>query len=593
MGGGLSTQYGSEAKPKGATRDSWRPLAESTECSRRNRCSAFVPPMAVNCCPIAARAKGLDSDDWWGALPRLAFVADTLAHLSLYERVAAELHGECEVLLYRWTELGEAPPFDRSERQMPCEHSKIKKMFRSAMGALKKSFQKFPKFLRDGLRRLAVAGILQVYILRILPQILCRSVQRETNFRVAVLSSLVQHASKAAMSGKKNGNARASCFVIANKMLQHVPLWSDVYRSNLLAKEIVDSQVSLIVFPEDNIISGTALLVCQALASHNADVQTVAVQYTMGVEAEWRQAFHARSASSRVQRLRARIVRQTWPHMHGEADGVPYAFPISVCARIEAMRVRPVAPWSGYGGNVDVHIVDTEREFCVAQSSVPPSVRVMQAEAVEVSQVKRLRRERFRECPQDSITICLPPNHFQSDLIAGSIQAYDAFLVQLIGRMRECELHGHRLSFCAHPRLIYEPAFELLGSHSIHIEPDLSSALSKSFLLITFGSAVRRFAPELSIASIDWDVFGFRSGEGWVSNGPELEQNAVLATTFEEFDGALRRLLSAPAHDIVRHQQIVEHPRVGDALRGLLGKRMRLASRTSGGKCDDASPTEE
>lgn len=50
-----------------------------------------------------------------GTLRRVAFVADTPAHLPLYERISTELGRECEVRLYRWAKMGGISPFDRLE----------------------------------------------------------------------------------------------------------------------------------------------------------------------------------------------------------------------------------------------------------------------------------------------------------------------------------------------------------------------------------------------------------------------------------------------------------------------------------------------
>lgn len=352
-----------------------------------------------------------------------------------------------------------------------------------------------------------------------------------------------------------------------------LPLWRDAYRSTLLAHRIISDGADLVVFPEDNIVSGAALLLSQSLQRLHSDITTVAIQYTMGVEAEWGQAFAEMSQSSRAKRLSARIIRRMWPNMYDEADGIPYAFPMGVCTRLDAMQVVPVAPWSGYGGIVVFHIVDTQQEYDIATASVPPSVELVLAEALEVTQVKRLRRNALLTGPRTDITISLPPNHFAGDLESGSVTTYEAFIDQLLGRMAAFEPLGHRVRYCAHPRLTYEPAYGLFQEWEIKIELDLLSALADSSLLITFGSAVQRLASDLSITAIDWDVFGFRGAEVSVCNQSESGTGVALVANVQQFDAALKVIISSSPMNASKDSEVNQRPEIADVLRGLLRRR--------------------
>lgn len=506
-----------------------------------------------------------------GTPRRVAFVADNLAHLPLYERISTELGKECDARLYRWRKMGGIRPFDR-----PAEpHTSSKRSFtgtavRFMRRALKNVHRKLPRVLWDVFRHLAVAGLYLVYSAKILPQVFTMRRSGSHNFRVAFCAAVVRHARDAAVQGMGTRNTGARQLAGVRRMLHLLPLWRDAYRSSMLAQTIISDRVELVVFPEDNILSGAALLLCQSLRDQDADIPTVAVQYTMGVEAEWRQAFAGLSRSSRAQRLSARTVRRMWPHMYDEVEGIPIAFPLNVCTRIDAMQVDPVAPWSGYGGNVDVHIVDTQREYDVARVSVPPSVQVVLAEALEVTQVKSLRRREPLTRARTTITIALPPNHFEHDLRVGSVLQYDGFLAQLVRRMAECELLGHRVRYCAHPRLTREKAYGLLQERGIHIEPSLLAALADSALLITFGSAIRRFASDLTITAIDWDVFGFRSAEEPGCDGFAPGTQVVHAGNVKQFEDALKKFLDSSPMQASKNSEVNQRPEIADVLRGLL-----------------------
>lgn len=364
-----------------------------------------------------------------GTLRRVAFVADTPAHLPLYERISTELGRECEVRLYRWAKMGGISPFDRLEvPQISPKRSLCGAAAQSVRRVFKRSYRKNPQALRDAFRHLSVAGIYAGYSLKLLPEIFAMRRSGWSSFRVAFCTAVVRDARNAALSGMRTRNAGAQRFVRFRRMRHLLPLWRDAYRSTLLAHRIISDGADLVVFPEDNIVSSAALLLSQSLQRLHSNITTVAIQYTMGVEAEWRQAFAEMSQSSRAKRLSARIIRRMWPNMYDEADGIPYAFPMGVCTRLDAMQVVPVAPWSGYGGNVVFHIVDTQQEYDIATASVPPSVELVLAEALEVTQVKRLRRNALLTGPRTDITISLPPNHFAGDLESGSVTTYEAFI---------------------------------------------------------------------------------------------------------------------------------------------------------------------
>lgn len=510
-----------------------------------------------------------------GMRRRVAFVADTSAHLPLYERISTELGRECEVRLYPWAKMGEILPFDRLEvPQISSKRSLSGAAAQSVWRVLKRCYRKNPQALRDAFHHLAVAGLYAGYLLKLLPEIFAMRSSDCSSFRVAFCTAVVRDARNAALSGMRTRNAGAQRFVRFRRLLHLLPLWHDAYRSTLLAHQIISDRVDLVVFPEDNIVSGAALLLSQSLERLNSDITTVTIQYTMGVEAEWRQAFAKMSQSSRAKRLSARIIRRMWPNMYDEADGIPYAFPMGVCTRIDAMQVVPVAPWSGYGGNVAFYIVDTQQEYDIATASVPPSVEVVLAEALEVTQVKRLRRNSLLTGPRTGITISLPPNHFEGDLESASVTTYEAFIDQLLGRMAVFELLGHRVRYCAHPRLTHEPAYGLFQERGIEIELDLLSALADSSLLITFGSAVRRFASDLSITAIDWDVFGFRGAEVSVCNQPESGTGVALVANVQQFDAALKECISSSPMNASKNSEADQRPEIADVLRGLLRGRV-------------------
>lgn len=309
-------------------------------------------------------------------LRRVAFVADTPAHLPLYERMSTELGRECEVRLYRWAEMGGVLPFDRlQEPEISSKRSLCGAAAQSVWRVIKRCYRKNPRALRDAFHHVAVAGIYVGYSFKIFPEIFALQRPGWSSLRTAFCAAVVRDARNAALPGVGTRNASAHRIVRVRRILHLLPLWCDAYCSMLLAHQIISDRAELIVFPEDNIISGAAILLSQSIRCHHSDITTVAIQYTMGVEAEWRQAFAQASQSSRAKRLSARIVRRMWPNMYDESDGTAYAFPMRVCTRLDALQVDPVAPWSGYGGNVDVHIVDRQEEYNIATASTPPVSR--------------------------------------------------------------------------------------------------------------------------------------------------------------------------------------------------------------------------
>lgn len=139
--------------------------------------------------------------------------------------------------------------------------------------------------------------------------------------------------------------------------------------------------------------------------------------------------------------------------------------------------------------------------------------------------------------------------------------------------MAAFELLGHRVRYCAHPRLTHEPAYGLFQEREIEIELDLLSALADSSLLITFGSAVQRLASDLSITAIDWDVFGFRGAEVSVCNQSESGTGVALVANVQQFDAALKVFISSSPMNASKDSEVNQRPEIADVLRGLLRRR--------------------
>lgn len=278
----------------------------------------------------------------------------------------------------------------------------------------------------------------------------------------------------------------------------------------------------VVIFLEDNILYFSTLwsVLLRELAAPK-----VVFQYSIGIESEWLHYFAHRQETDALS-LETLIVKNLWPlYVAPSSNGNSSMKWITSALSSRTMNSTSLI-WSGYGGHSDAYFIDDPGEARRAEAVLGPS-RVELVTPVEVSLARSLRLANPLGLKGNSVVaIFLPPNQYQSSGSEHGVARFRQLLSEISEVANTLGQSGHLCVVCPHPRLqeYSEVSWRDFFDTGIR-EVSLVEGLAICSVMVTFNSAVVRFAPHLDLAVVNWDAYGYGTSAEWFpAGGIEVRQ---------------------------------------------------------------------